>query len=66
MWQPVTNAPFEQDIELAVLEDGLHAVIFPCQRTLVGWVKSDTRERLDISPTHWRAWQVAAGANRNP
>jgi hypothetical protein len=57
MWQPVITAPFEQDLELAVIEDGLHVLIFPCRRTLVGWVKSDTRERLDISPTHWRAWR---------
>ncbi len=58
MWQPVFNAPYHQDLELAVIDrSGTHALIFPCQRTLFGWVKSSTRERIEVSPTHWRPWR---------
>lgn len=56
-WHPISNAPFDCDLELAVIdEDGSHAVIFPCRRVLGGWIKAGTRERVDIHPTHWREW----------
>ncbi len=57
MWQPVSIAPYNQDLELAVINrDGTHTLVFPCRRTLVGWIKSDTRERVEVTPTHWRHW----------
>lgn len=60
MWQPAVSAPFDRDLELAVIDrDGTHALVFPCRRVLGGWVKSETRERLDIFPTHWRDWTGA-------
>jgi len=58
MWQQASTAPFDRDIELAVIdEDGLHALVFPCRRILSGWMKAETKERLDVRPTHWREWQ---------
>jgi len=36
--------------------DGTHALVFPCRRIASGWMKVETRERLDINPTHWREW----------
>jgi hypothetical protein len=30
--------------------------VFPCRRMLDGWLKTETRERLDVYPTHWREW----------
>lgn len=60
MWQPISTAPFDRDLELAVIEeDGPHALVFPCRRVLIGWTKSATRERVDVSPTHWRIWEPA-------
>ena len=57
MWQQVSTAPFERDLELAVIDDdGPHALVFPCRRILNGWMKVETKERLDVRPTHWRAW----------
>ena len=33
MWQPASNAPFDCDLELAVIDrDGQHALVFPCRR----------------------------------
>lgn len=59
MWQSVVRAPFEQDIELAVIdEEGVHALVFPCQRIPHAWVNAMTGEILDVHPTHWRAWLV--------
>jgi hypothetical protein len=60
MWQQVSSAPFDRDLELAVIDDdGAHALVFPCRRILNGWMKVDTKERLDVRPTHWREWQGA-------
>ena len=62
MWQPVSTAPYNEDLELAVIDrDGTHALVFPCRRTLVGWIKSSTRERVEVSPTQWRRGDGSAG-----
>jgi hypothetical protein len=58
MWQPITTAPFEEDLELAVLDsDGEHALVFPCRRVPGGWVKCGTRQWVSVQPTHWREWR---------
>ena len=62
MWQQVSTAPFDCDLELAVIDDdGPHALVFPCRRILNGWMKAETKERLDVRPTHWRRMASGAG-----
>jgi hypothetical protein len=57
MWQLISTAPFDLDLELAVIDgDGAHALVFACRRIFDGWIKSETGERLDVHPTHWREW----------
>ncbi len=56
-WQPVSSAPFDRDLELAVIDyGGPHALVFPCRRILSGWTKAATGERIEVHPTHWREW----------
>ena len=56
-WQPISTAPFDRDLELAVLDGReTHALVFACRRILGGWEKSATRERIYVTPTHWRPW----------
>ena len=56
-WQPIADAPFDRELELAVLDrKGAHALIFPCRRTLGGWVNAKSKQRIDVNPTHWREW----------
>ena len=70
-WQPIIRAPWERDIELAVIDpDGsMQALPFPCRRTFGGWLDAKTRVWVDLEPTHWREWptpeakQSAAPAN---
>ena len=63
MCELVSKAPFDCDLELAVLDqDGAHALVFPCRRILNGWMNAETKERLDVRPTHWRAWQAGGHA----
>jgi len=58
-WQPISTAPFDRDLELAVITyDGTHALVFPCRRILGSWVNAETKQRIDVHPTHWREWQA--------
>ncbi len=60
VWQPITTAPYERDLELAVIEtDEPHALVFPCRRVLSGWINAATNERIEVRPTHWRPWPAA-------
>ena len=57
-WQPIATAPFDRDLELAVINgSGVHMLVFPCRRILRGWIKSENGEPVDVHPTHWREWQ---------
>jgi hypothetical protein len=56
-WQPVSTAPFDCELELAVIDyDGPHALVFPSRRVLKGWIKAETKKRIEVYPTHWRRW----------
>jgi hypothetical protein len=56
-WQPISTAPFDRDLELAVIDDeGPHALVFPCRRVLKGWVKVLDTKAVKVHPTHWREW----------
>ena len=58
MWQPISSAPLNRDIELAVIDEtGVHILIFPCQQVLCGWINAKLGTRVDIRPTHWRDLQ---------
>jgi hypothetical protein len=56
-WQSITTAPFDRDLELAVIDGwGTHTVVFPCRRVVHGWIKAETKEPVNVHPTHWREW----------
>jgi hypothetical protein len=56
-WKPISSAPFDRDLELAVIDyDGEHALVFPCRRILGGWIDAKTNQRIDVQPSHWREW----------
>ncbi|MBN9550724.1 MAG: hypothetical protein J0H31_18105 [Alphaproteobacteria bacterium] len=58
MWNPIASAPTGRNLELAVIDnDGVHALVFPCEKVSVGWKNVATGARVDIRPTHWRAWK---------
>jgi hypothetical protein len=61
-WLPISDAPFDTDLEVAVLDrQGVHALVFPCHRTTTGWADPSTHRLLDIEPTHWRKWMENRG-----
>jgi hypothetical protein len=58
MWQLISTAPCDRDLELAVIDQaGVHALDFPCRRTGIDiWVGTLTKRRIQVQPTHWRRW----------
>lgn len=59
VWEKISTAPYDRDLELAVIEAGrVHALVFACRRTASGWIKIPSMERVAISPTHWRMWSA--------
>jgi hypothetical protein len=57
-WKSIETAPFDRDVELAVLEDhDIHALVFRCRRTRRGWANAATGQTIDVRPTHWREWE---------
>jgi hypothetical protein len=57
IWEPIASAPFDRDLELAVVDGHhVHPLVFACRRTAAGWIKASTRERVIVNPTHWRLW----------
>jgi hypothetical protein len=56
-WWAIASAPFDRDLELAVIEaSGMHTLVFPCRRVLRGWVDARTNLPVHVHPTHWREW----------
>ncbi|MGB8630264.1 MAG: hypothetical protein WCD69_12865 [Xanthobacteraceae bacterium] len=55
-WKPIDTAPFDRNVELAVIDgSGVHALTFPCRRVFGGWVNAQNNKRLYyLLPTHWR------------
>jgi hypothetical protein len=57
-WTYVSSAPFDRDLELAVIyATGTHTLVFPCRRILGGWINAVTKRRVEVAPTHWREWE---------
>jgi hypothetical protein len=57
IWETIATAPFDHDLELAVVEgDHVHPLVFACRRTKDGWTRASTCERVVVNPTHWRLW----------
>ena len=58
-WQPISTAAFDRDLEVAVFDTAgeTHALVFPCRHILGGWINAETKQRIDVHPTHWREWQ---------
>jgi hypothetical protein len=61
MWTPIASAPYDRDLELAVIdEEGYHALVFPCRRRNVDWIDARTGAAVEVRPSHWRYWQGEA------
>ncbi|MEF2071442.1 hypothetical protein [Consotaella aegiceratis] len=61
MWKEISSALFDRDLQLAVIEDDdPHPLVFPCRRTIEGWINAKTGRLVNVNPTHWREWKAAS------
>ncbi len=61
-WKGISTAPFDRDLELAVIDRGeLHALVFACRRFDGSWINAETNKRIEVLPTHWREWGRGQG-----
>ena len=45
MWHPISNAPFDRDLELGVADlHSVRVIPFPCRRILGGWIKGRNQD----------------------
>ena len=59
-WQPISIAPFDRDLELAIIDSsGVNTFFLPCCRILGGWRDAKTKRWIEVKPTHWREWVIA-------
>ncbi len=58
-WHPISTAPFNQDLELRVVEaEKIATLKFPCRQTNTGeWINTDLGLPVKIQPVEWRVWQ---------
>jgi hypothetical protein len=60
-WESADTVPIDCDLEAAVLTPhGVHALVFPTRRVPGGWINAETKERVAVSPTHWRKWRASS------
>lgn len=66
MWQSTSTAPYDRDLELAVIDHtGEHLLVFPCRRTGPDtWIDAMTKRLIEVRPTHWREWRQKAQSGR--
>ena len=56
-WEPIASAPYDRELELAVIERAeVHGLVFGCRRTSNGWVDARNGVPIFVHPTHWRYW----------
>jgi hypothetical protein len=57
VWETISTAPYDRDLEIAVIEgDHVHTLVFACRRAPGGWLRATTHQRILVNPTHWRLW----------
>jgi hypothetical protein len=46
-WHPISTAPFDRDLELAVIgTNGVRTIVFHCRRILGGWIKAQIKTTI--------------------
>jgi hypothetical protein len=67
LWQPISTAPFDRNLELAIMNGGdAYILVFACRRIVGGWFNVAKGKRIDIQPTHWRQWTRITSMTRAP
>ena len=53
-WREIATAPFDRELELAVIDGALHPIGVFCIRHGDGWLDLETLQPITITAKHWR------------
>lgn len=53
-WREIATAPFDREIELAVIDGDVGVLEGSCIRHGDGWLDAETLRPMTVAATHWR------------
>lgn len=53
-WREIATAPFDREIELAVIDGHVGVLEGSCLRHGNGWLDAETLRPMTVNATHWR------------
>ena len=53
-WREIASAPFDREIEVAVIAGSIGVLDGTCLRHGDGWLDAETLEPVRVTATHWR------------
>jgi hypothetical protein len=53
-WREIASAPFDREIEVAILDEDTSVPGGPCLRHGDGWLDAETLRPIEVTATHWR------------
>jgi hypothetical protein len=53
-WREIATAPFDREIELAVIDGDVGVLEGSCLRHGDGWLDAETLRSVTVTATHWR------------
>jgi hypothetical protein len=53
-WREIASAPFDREIEVAVIDGDINVHGISCLRHGDGWLDSETMRPTKVTATHWR------------
>jgi hypothetical protein len=59
-WREIATAPFDREIELAIIDDSVGLLDGSCLRHHDGWLDAQTLRSVTVRATHWRYRRPAA------
>ena len=58
-WRDIKTAPFDRELELAIIDGEIRPISRVCLRHGDGWFDAETLQPIKVTPTHWRSrWPV--------
>jgi hypothetical protein len=53
-WREIASAPFDREIEVAIVDGDINVPGNPCLRHGNGWLDAQTLRPVNVPATHWR------------
>lgn len=58
-WREIATAPFDREIEVAIIDEHINVPGGPCLRHGDCWLDAETLRPVKVTATHWRYRRTA-------